>query len=422
MKTLFKKLAAVLMCIALVITMVACSRTTASSTSSTSGEKQEQQEVKTNSTETSASTTATTETSVASTEEPDTQNYPEGPNGAPDDDYTCYMELLGQYFYALSGPTDTYPDYNEPGYSWLWDFKYTVDSTGKNALELVGFSAHDYSGDGKLDLIIGVYPVNSEWDPGTEIEAIYTRDENDEYHLAVEGWGRNRQYMLDTGEFYNEGSSGASESCFGTYKLTKDGTGIEWIDFYFSTYNAVTGNIEYYHNTTGIWDVSASEKANVKDADEFWDLQESYQKRIVNMDLKPFYSLQGAIGYMGGALIWPMFASNYSYDLTALREFDVTTDNYPTELVLEAYDDVYDVTLCTIEWGEDRGGEQDFTLVPLTKVGDIAYGNAVFVKASITAGDTSTLYYIFKDRNGTEHCYFVSMSGADSDMDYGVFY
>ena len=416
MKTILRKLVAFLMCITLCISVAACGRTSVSSSQEKVAEKTEAV-----SSEASVSEQSSAEVSSASEEDISGQEYPEGPNGAPDDDFTEYLGLLGQYYYTLLAPTDTYGEYGEEGYYWLGDFRYTVESSGKDALELVGFSAHDYSGDGKLDLIIAGYPQNREWEYGTDIKAIYTMDDNGEYHLAVEGWGRNRQYMLNNGEFYNEGSSGASETCFGTYKLTKDGTGIEWTDFYFSTYNGETHNVEYYHNTTGVWDVNAAEPAKVKDADEFWGLMEDYEARIVDIDLNPFYSLQGAIGILGGCLLYPMLASDYGHDATSLRDFDASTDNYSTDLVLEAYDDVYDVTLCSIEWGEDRGGEQDFTLVPMLKIGDIAYGNAVLVKVSFP-GDTSTLYYKFKDRAGAEHCYYVGISGADGELNMGFFY
>ena len=248
MKKVFKKLAVVLMC-ATLVAAAGCGDKPVSSTATASTEEPKKEETTSVSTETSVSESVTTEASASVSEEVKGTEEPEGPNGAADDDFTGYIELLTHYFYALMGPTDTYGDYEEPGYSWLADFRYVVDATGKSPLELVGFSAHDYSGDGKLDLIIAGFPV-SEWDRGTDIKAIYTTDENGEYHLTLEGWGRNLQYMLDDGTFFNEGSSGASENCFGTYKLSNDGKEIEWIDFYFSTYNEATQNVEFYHNNS----------------------------------------------------------------------------------------------------------------------------------------------------------------------------
>ncbi|MBR6307528.1 MAG: hypothetical protein IKR39_02880 [Lachnospiraceae bacterium] len=416
MKTVLKKLAVIIMCATLVVSVTACERSSVPSAS-----VQEEEKAEKASTEASVSEPSSTEVTSVSSEDTKGDEIPEGPNGASDDDFTGYLGLLGQYYYTLLAPTDTYAENSGEGYYWLADFRYLVDATGKSPLELIGFNAHDYSGDGKLDLIIAGYPTDTEWDFGSDIKAIYTTDENGEYHMTVEGWGRNRQYLLDNGEFYNEGSSGATETCFGTYKLTKDGMGVEWTDFYFSTYNGVTGDIEYYHNTTGIWDVKESEPAKVKDADEFWAIMEAYEGRIVNIDLNPLYSLQGAIGIMGGCLLYPMLASDYAYDATSLRDFNVSNYEYPYDIVLEAYDDVFDVTLCNIEWGEDRGGEQDFTLVPILKIGDIAYGNAVLVTASFP-GDTSTLYYKLKDRTGTEHCYYIAISGADGELVMGEFY
>ena len=160
---------------------------------------------------------------------------------------------------------------------------------------------------------------------------------------------------------------------------------------------------------------------DIKSENEFWNLQKTYQDRIVDIDLIPLYRLQGAVGNMAGALLVPMDASIYPYDAAALKSYDVCTDDNPVDVVLEAYDDVYDLTLCDIEWGEDRGGEQDFTLTPSVKIGDLGYGEAILVRASFP-GDMSALYYKFKDSFGTEHCYYAYMSGYDGSITLGEFY
>ena len=103
----------------------------------------------------------------------------------------------------------------------------------------------------KTELIIAEYPINEEWAPHTDIKTVYTLAGEDDYKVAVEGWGRNRQYLLNIGEFYNEGSAGVTENAFGTCRLSYDGTKQEWIDFYFST--EVNGKVGFYHNDTGIY-------------------------------------------------------------------------------------------------------------------------------------------------------------------------
>ena len=340
---------------------------------------------------------------------------PEGADGASDEDFSDYNYLLSQYFYTLQLPLDDFGEASgELGYYWLADFRYDVEYLGKPATKLAGFNCHDYSGDGIPELIIASFPLDEEWSVHTEIKTIYTMTGEEEYHLAVEGWGRNRQYLLNTGEFYNEGSSGATESCFGTYKLSSDGTEVVWNDFYFSTYNGISGNVEYYHNTTGIWDVAASEKQDMTE-DQFWDLQKSYQDRIVDLELYPIQSMQGICGAMGGCLVYAMLEEDCPYDTANLKEYDISTDDSPLVIVLEAYDDVYDLALCDIEWGEDRGGEQDFTLNPIKKIGDLPYGKAVKVIASFP-GDMSALYYTFTDTFGNIHAYCVTMSGYDGSL------
>ncbi len=350
--------------------------------------------------------------------EPD---YPEGPNGASDDDFTGYISLLTQYFYTLQSPLDDFGEASgQEGYYWLADFRYDVEYSGKSATELAGFNCHDYSGDGSPELIIATFPFNEEWATHTEIKAIYTMTGEDEYKLAVEGWGRNRQYLLNTGEFYNEGSSGATESCFGTYKLSDDGTEVVWNDFYFSTYNGISGKVEFYHNTSGVWDAKTSEKQDITE-DQFWEMQKSYQDKIVDLDLKPLQSMQGIVGVMGGCLVYPMFAEDCPYDTANLKEYDISIDDQPMVIVLEAYDDVYDLALCELEWGEDRGGEQDFTFIPIAKIGDLPYGKAARVLASFP-GDMSALYYTFTDSFGNLHAYCVTISGYDGSLNLDIWY
>ena len=110
-----------------------------------------------------------------------------------------------------------------------------------------------------------------------------------------------------------------------------------------------------------------------------------------------------------------MLEEDCPYDTANLKEYDISTDDSPLVIVLEAYDDVYDLALCDIEWGEDRGGEQDFTLNPIKKIGDLPYGKAVKVIASFP-GDMSALYYTFTDTFGNIHAYCVTMSGYDGSL------
>ncbi len=337
----------------------------------------------------------------------------EEPNGAPDDDFTGYIALLTEHFYLLSGPVEDLPEYSgHEGFYWIADFRYDVDYTGEPATKLIGFKCHDYSGDGRPELIIAEYPINEEWANHTDIKTVYTMTGEDDYKIVVEGWGRNRQYLLDTGEFYNEGSAGATEGCFGTYRLSYDGTKQEWIDFYFST--EVNGKVGFYHNTSGVWDIKVSEILDIDEA-KFFDLQRSYQEKIIDIDLKPIQSMQSICGIMGGSLINVMYKEDCPFDTAELREFDISGDNSPVSVVIETYDDVYDLTLCNIEWGEEKGGEQDFTFVPIERIGDVAWGNAVMVHASFP-GDMSALYLTCKDSLENLHAYCITISGKDGSL------
>lgn len=45
--------------------------------------------------------------------------------------------------------------------------------------------------------------------------------------LLIEGWARNRYYLLNDGTIYNEGSSGAAYTSFGIYRISEDGSRME---------------------------------------------------------------------------------------------------------------------------------------------------------------------------------------------------
>ena len=148
---------------------------------------------------------------------------------------------------------------------------------------------------------------------------------------------------------------------------------------------------------------------------KFYALQESYQDRIIDIDLQPIQSIQGISGIMGGSLINVMYKEDCPFDTSELREFDVSTDDHPVSMVLETYDDIYDLSICYIEWGEDRGGEQDFTLVPIERIGDVAWGNAVIIHASFP-GDMSSVFFTLKDSFGVIRAYCLTISGRDGEL------
>ena len=90
------------------------------------------------------------------------------------------------------------------------------------ALAGIGYTYYDVDDNGIEELIIA--------DTGPEgwnnrILLMYTLYD-DKPVLLIDGWARNRYYLLNDGTIYNEGSSGAAYTNFGLYRIAEDGSKI----------------------------------------------------------------------------------------------------------------------------------------------------------------------------------------------------
>ena len=161
----------------------------------------------------------------------------------------------------------------------------------EDLLDDVGYILDDISGDGIPELIIG---YNDAFDV-EEIKRSYVLSvftlSDDKPYTAFSGWARNRYWPLPGGHFYNSGSSGASNTEFGENHLSKDGTAVIWDDFYFSEEEA-SGGLVFFHNTSGIWDRSESEKMDISERD-FWRLMDGYEERCVLFSWTPMREYTG---------------------------------------------------------------------------------------------------------------------------------
>ena len=155
----------------------------------------------------------------------------------------------------------------------------------EDLLDDVGYILEDISGDGIPELVIG---YNDSFDED-EIERSYVLGvftlSDDEPYTVFSGWARNRYWPLPDGHFYNSGSGGASDTEFGENHLSKDGTEVIWDDFYFSQEDA-SGQIVFFHNTSGIWDRSESEKMDISER-KFWRIMDEYEERCILFSWTP---------------------------------------------------------------------------------------------------------------------------------------
>lgn len=188
----------------------------------------------------------------------------ETPSAEPETDPEEYYRELLDHFWTLITENEAW-DEEAYGVTGVWEVANYSDT--QEALDTVGYTVQDLSGDGVPELIVAA--VNEDGTAG-EIFACYTLDAETKAPVGTfEGWSRSRHQWLGDGSFYIEGSSGAAYTMFGVSELTPDGRELKCRDLYFTWESDDASGLEFYHNTTGVWDPKEAEKLDVSD-EEFW--------------------------------------------------------------------------------------------------------------------------------------------------------
>jgi len=160
---------------------------------------------------------------------------------------------------------------------------FEMTNLSENPLNQLGYTFLDLDHDGENELLIyAIEPEGSK--TGNRLLAIYTQGDQP----VLEGWARNRYYLLDGEIIYNEGSSGAASSVRATYEL--NGLSLKTIDFYFTELKSDNMTVGCYHNTTGVWDVNASDEMDITE-EEFWNMMSKYDFQIQYLPVTPLSQL-----------------------------------------------------------------------------------------------------------------------------------
>ena len=159
------------------------------------------------------------------------------------------------------------------------------------ALASIGYAVLDISGDGQPELIIG--GLQPESNGCRDIFAVYTLVSGSPV-LSFEGWSRNSRALLDNDQILSIGSNGAMYSIISIDDLTKDGSALTCVDYYFSYEKDDTfTEVGYYHNTTGDFDKAVSEELHIT-SEAFWTMEEEYEHRIRILPMQSFTAYQPA--------------------------------------------------------------------------------------------------------------------------------
>ena len=336
----------------------------------------------------------------------------------PDTDYTAvYDDLLFELYQHILAIT--YDPENTVEYEGAMGIREVVASLSEaDALKAVGFATEDINKDTIPELLIYLIDDNgNEKCAGTRILAAFTYD-GEAPVLILEGASLNRYYLLNDGLIYNEKSSGAAYSIFGTYTLPANSTEIKAKDYYFTAPDENDSEtILLYHNETGDFDI---EKSDLFDGPEnnFWQIQVDCSQMIREIEVTPFevFSAGSDIPETEVSYVYATHIDYTGADLTNAHRFTADNSDYETEVVFFASGDVYDFAFCevtSIDYSDS--GEFIYELNPKFTT-DTLTEDAPLVVTMTFWGDIPSYGITYTDSEGISHSELVGLSGEDGSV------
>ena len=337
------------------------------------------------------------------------------------------MDMLG-----AESPEELYRDVLEQTYSYLvseedadgipvgiMEVKHYTGS--QNPTDLVGYFFEDVNGGGIPELF-----VIEEFETGFRILAGYTVDGSDgEVSQFLDGWSRNLWRWLGGNRFLNSGSSGAMYSFYGIYSLPEDSAALKCEDYYFG--DKRDGNpekIAYYHNTSGISDVSISEKTAMT-ADSFWAYEDELTGQCDEMEIDYIsfseYGKHGGWGEDSHASDKCVLRVVWAEDvLSSLAEHEDITDSrtpITEKVVFFAGFPVYDFKLLSLEY-KDYDTSAGKIIYDITEVyaEDMLVPDIPLVAPLSLAGTIPNNGFSYVDSSGLEHRFSINASGKDGSL------
>lgn len=197
-----------------------------------------------------------------------------------------YNTILDSNYELIMGGADDY-EYRD-GTSGIGE---VIMNSDEIAADTIGYTFLDVNHDGVEELIIGSIDEEKEGKYyGQNIYSAYTY--KDIPHLLIEGWSRNRCFLLEDGTFYTEGSGGAMYRILENDVLDVNATQLSCKDYYFTKEKDESfEEIGFYHNTTGEWEASVSEEL---EEDVFWSKYDEYGSKTTTLEFVPFSMYQYA--------------------------------------------------------------------------------------------------------------------------------
>ncbi|MGM9604046.1 MAG: hypothetical protein ACI3XG_03190 [Faecousia sp.] len=323
---------------------------------------------------------------------------------AEENDYEpLYAPILASIFDLLSCeiPEEHISGAGETG---VWETR--IGTEPEDALWKVGYTLRDLSGDGIPELIIAKVDSQEETiSYGKQILAIYTCIQ-DSPRLVLEGWERNRYYLLPDGSILNQGSGGAAYSCLGLFQLTPDGAQLNCMDFYFTWEENM--QIVTCYNTDGIWDISyeGNERVDV----DFQRLNEIMEadSQLIDMTAFAFYQMEDHPSLLLAQ--WNPYEEIENCIILSSGE-------YCSQIVLYAYQGtVTDLQLLSLELEDvDSEGTVRFKQTVLETIAALEPGNPLMVQLEFGCTIPNFGFRYTDDTGDTRTC-SIMQSGMDGSL------
>lgn len=359
---------------------------------------------------TEATTEVTTETTEANTEDSKTTDNKisvVGDGLKESQEYYEYMyrDVLNSNYKIVTGGMDSY-EYSE-GTSGVGE---VVMGGNENAMDTIGYTFIDSNNDGIAELVTGA--ISEEKDGkyyGEYIYSVYTYDIMPQ--LILEGWSRNRCFLLDDGTFYTDGSSGAMYSVFENYKLGANETELTCMDYYFTKEKDETfEEYGFYHNTTGEWDISVSEELS---EEKYWGIAAAYSERTITLEFTPFAKYEYVENEVGSKEVSIEWITKDELHESQMGNFVAETSEYEVIAAIIAHENIMNLKILSLTYEDvDDMGNAIFSTEVLYTYGDFEAGNPFAI--TITMNGTIPSYGIsYETADGVTHYYAISESGMD---------
>lgn len=309
-------------------------------------------------------------------------------------DYTYgYEKVLDRKNYVLC---EYFPDmYEESGEIGIMECAMYNGDYAKN---YIGYVIKDVNSDGVYELLIC---------EGDMIYAMYTMV-NGNPTLLFTGWSRNRWYLLDDGTLYNTGSSGASESSHGIYAISNGK--LECQKYYFMT-DIGLGNVAYFYNTTGSYQITESTK--ISEA-TYFNESSLAESRMVYLNDIPFSY------YKAGNDDFHIFYEHQFGDIfTDYTELAFKEESqYSTGIFFLANEPISNFKLLSLTYVEN-GYNWTYNTEEVATLDSVAEGEVILINAELM--DSVVFGISYTDSDGVEKRYAVDESGIDSALFFVTF-